>query len=325
MRSLVVDRFGAPQQVLTLRAQPLPQPGPGELRLKLILSPIHTHDLELVRGEYGHHPPLPFTPGTEAVARVDALGPQVRHLRIGQRVAVAGVNGTWAECFLADARRVVPVPDALPDEAACQLLAMPLSASMLVDELALQPGEWMIQNAANGAVGRIVNVLAQRRGAQVINLVRNAAAAESLRAAGQAHVLCSDDPHWQERAVQMTQGAALLRAVDSLGGDAPNQLLRVMSAGGTLISFGSAVSLTLNLHVDQLLYRQATVRGFWAAPRGAALDPADRARMIAEVIQLVLDGQLALPLAGCHDLADAAGAAAAAARPQRGGKVALRA
>lgn len=325
MRGLVVEGFGDPQQVLVLREQPLPQPGPGEVRLALILSPIHTHDLELVRGEYGHRPALPFTPGSEALGRIDALGPGVRHLRVGQRVAVAGVNGTWSECFLADARRVVPVPDALPDEAACQLLAMPLSASMLVDELALRPGDWMIQNAANGAVGRIVNVLAQRRGAQVINLVRSAAAAQALRAAGCPHALCSEDPHWPEQVAQITQGAALLRAVDSLGGDAPNQLLGVMSAGGTLISFGSAVSLTLNLHVDQLLYRQATVRGLWAAQRGATLASTDRARMIAEVIRLVLEGQLALPLGACHDLADAATAAAAAGQQHRGGKVALRA
>lgn len=325
MRSVVMDRFGAPQTVLGVRDLPMPTPGPGEVRLKLILSPIHTHDLELVRGEYGYRPSMPMTPGSEAVGRVDALGPGVEHLQPGQRVCVAGTNATWAEYFIARAKSVVPLPDALSDEAACQLLAMPLSASMLVNQLELQPGDWMIQNTANGAIGRIVNALARQRGFHVINLVRSTAAADAMRSAGYTHVLASDSPGWANQVAQLTQGVPLLRAVDSLGGDAPNALLGVLDEGGTLVCFGSMASLTLNLHVDNLLYKHATVRGFWAAKQGAVTSPAERERMVQEIIQMVQSGQLTLTVDASYDLADAAQAATAVAQPNRLGKIALRA
>lgn len=325
MRSLVIERFGDPQQVLIARERPVPQPGPGEVRLKLIQSPIHTHDLELVRGEYGYKPPLPTTPGTEAVGYVDALGPDVTHLQLGQRVCAAGLDAAWAEFFIARARGVVPLPDALSDDAACQLLAMPLSASMLVDNLALRPGDWMIQNTANGAIGRIVNAFATRRGFRVINLVRSLTAATVMRAAGYSHVVSREDPEWPQQVARILQGAKLQHAVDSLGGDAANELLGVLDTGGTLVSFGSMVSLTLNIHVDNLLYKQATLRGFWAAKQSALITAEERARMIREIIDMVLAGELALTVDAAFDLAHAGDAASAVSRPNRLGKVALRA
>ena len=138
----------------------------------MTLSPIHNHDLAIVRGVYGYRPELPAVPGTEAVGRVDALGEGVSGLRIGQRVATASTNGVWAECFIAAASKLLPVADALSDEAACQLLAMPLSALMLLEDLKLRPGQWLVQNAANGAVGKTLATLAQARGIQVVNIVR---------------------------------------------------------------------------------------------------------------------------------------------------------
>lgn len=323
MRSVVVKSYGEPQAVLDVTELPTPEPSVGEVRVKLILSPVHTHDLEMVRGEYGHQPALPMVPGTEAVGEVVALGQGVKGLRVGQRVAVAGATATWAEYFLARASSVVPLPDRLSDEAGCQLLAMPLSATMLVEDLGLKAGDWMIQNTANGAIGRIVNVLAKRRGFHVINLVRSASAAATVRSVFE-HVVSTDQPGWKEQVARITGGAFLGHAVDSLGGDAANDLMSVLSDGGTLVSFGSMNSLVLNLHVEHLLYRHGTVRGFWAARRGAELAPSERARLIVEVIDMVLAGELRLTVDAAYDIAEARKAALAVAEPNRSGKVAIR-
>ena len=155
MQSVVIDRFGEPADVVHLGERPLPEPGPGEARVRMTLSPIHNHDLAIVRGVYGYRPALPAVPGTEALGLIDALGEGVQHLRLGQRVASASAQAAWAECFISPAAKLVPVPDALPDEAACQLLAMPLSALMLLEDMRLQPGQWIVQNAAYGAVGKV--------------------------------------------------------------------------------------------------------------------------------------------------------------------------
>jgi NADPH2:quinone reductase len=325
MRCVVIQSFGKPSEVLELGEHPLPEPGPGEVRLQLILSPIHNHDLAIVRGAYGYRPPLPAIPGTEAVADVAALGPGVSHLSLGQRVCVAGASATWAEYFIAKAAAVVPLPEAVPDETACQLLAMPLSASMLLEDLQMKPGDWLIQNAANGAVGKVVNVLARKRGLHVVNVVRRRAGVDEMLAAGAEHVLATEELDWAARVARITGGAPVLRAVDSIGGRAANDLMNVMAPGGLLMVFGAMSGEPLSIDVGQVIFKQTTIRGFWGSKRSEATSGADKQRLIGELVQLAAGGALRLPVAGSYELSQAAEAAAASEQPGKPGKVVLRA
>jgi NADPH:quinone reductase-like Zn-dependent oxidoreductase len=323
MRAVVFHRFGRPAEVLAVGDRPVPQPGPGEVRVRTRLSPIHNHDLSIVSGTYGYRPPLPAIPGTEAVGTVDAVGPDVDRLQIGQRVSVAGASGTWAECFVAAAASAVPIPDALDDEAACQLLAMPLSAVMLLDDLRLQPGAWLVQNAANGAVGRLVDSLAPGRGLHVVNLVRSASAAQQLRSEGVQRVVATDAEGWKDTVAQHTGGAPVVSAIDGVGGRGAKDLLDVLATGATLVSFGAMSGEPLSIDAGQLIFKQATVRGFWAHARGQETSAHDRERMVGRVISDVLDGTLRLKTASRHGFGDVALAVRAATQPGRGGKVAL--
>ena len=114
MRSVVHDSFGVPEQVLKLGKRPKPVPGPGQALVKMTLAPIHNHDLMTAAGSYGVKPSLPAMGGTEAVGVVEALGEGVSNLTVGQRVA-GGAAGTWAEYYLVDAARALPVPDGVSD------------------------------------------------------------------------------------------------------------------------------------------------------------------------------------------------------------------
>lgn len=184
MRSAMHTTFGEPSDVLSLGSLPKPEPAAGEVRIQTLLAPIHNHDLWTIRGRYGYKPELPAIGGSEAVGMVEALGPDVEGVTVGQRVAVAGVHGTWAEYFLAPARQLVPVPDAIPDDVAAQLIAMPLSALMLLEFLQVAPGQWIAQNTANGAVGKTLAMLASARGVHVLNLVRRDAGVQELSGLG---------------------------------------------------------------------------------------------------------------------------------------------
>ncbi|MEJ8854775.1 zinc-binding dehydrogenase [Variovorax robiniae] len=323
MRSVILESFGNPQEVLTLGERPLPEPGPGQVRVRMSMSPIHNHDLAIVRGVYGYKPPLPATPGTEAVGTVDALGEGVTSPAKGQRVMMAGATATWAEYFLAPAAKLIPVPDALPDEAACQLIAMPLSAAMLLEDLQLKPGEWMVQNTANGAVGKTVAGLAKARGIHVVNLVRRDAGIAELEALGIANVVSTEQAGWQERVKSITGEAPILRAVDSIGGDAANQIAGVMAVGGTLVSFGAMSGKPLVIGADNLIFKQATVKGFWGAKRSESTPPAELAKLIGELMKAVATGALKLPVEAAFDIADAAKAAGASDVPGRTGKIVL--
>src|SRR5690606_29146578 len=141
MRSAMHHRFGDPAEVLVAGDSPLPEPGPGEVRVRMRLAPIHNHDLWTVRGQYGWKPSLPAIGGSEGFGVVDALGAGVEGFAPGQRVTAASGRGTWAEYFVAPAGMLVPVPDAIGDELAAQLVAMPLSALMLLETLDVAPGQ----------------------------------------------------------------------------------------------------------------------------------------------------------------------------------------
>src|SRR4051794_22475548 len=103
MKSVVFDTFGSPGKVLRTIERPLPEPGPGQVRVKLVLAPIHNHDLMIVTGHYGFKPELPHFPGTEALGVVDKLGEGVTNLTVGQRVTGGGTS-TWSEFYLASAQ-----------------------------------------------------------------------------------------------------------------------------------------------------------------------------------------------------------------------------
>lgn len=324
MQSVVIDQFGEPTDVVHSDERPLPLPGPTEARVRMILSPIHNHDLAIVRGVYGYRPVLPAVPGTEALGIVDALGEGVQGLKVGQRVAIATAQGAWAECFISPVTKLVPVPDTVSDEAACQLLAMPLSALLLLEDLRIQAGQWIVQNAANGAVGKTLATLAASRGIGVVNLVRRESALADLAGAGIAHGVATDSPGWQERASSHAGGAPLVRAIDSIGGEAAGQIMSLLAENGELISFGSLTLKPLLIGAEQLIFKQAVVRGYWASKRVAATPPAELARLIRELTGQVESGALKLPVDGVFGLADVAAAVAAAERVGRTGKVLLK-
>lgn len=323
MRAAVHRSFGAPEDVLQIDEVDLPEPGPGEVRVRILLAAIHNHDLMTVRGEYGMLPDLPARAGTEAVGVVDALGDDVSGIEVGQRV-VAGTPGVWAEYVTMPAARLVPVDDAIPDEAAAQLVAMPFSAISLLDSLGLERGEWMLQNAANGLVGRIVAQLAATRGVNVVGLVRRAETVDELAAAGIRGVVATDDEGWRDRVRELTGGAPIRAGVDSVGGTAAGDALSLVGDGGTLVVFGSMASPTLELSAGDILFREITVRGFWGAKLGRIQTPEQRARLMAELFARIVDGTVQLPVGPVHALDDIAEAVRASGEAGRSGKVLLR-
>lgn len=323
MRSVVFAKFGPPAEVLSMADSPKPEPKAGEVRIRMKMSPIHNHDTAIVAGNYGYKPALPAIPGTEAVGIVDALGAGVEHLALGQRVAVAGASATWAEYFTASAAKVVPLPDAVSDDTACQLIAMPLSAFMLLDDLNIKKGEWLIQNSANGAVGKTVANLARARGVNVVNLVRSEAAVAGLEALGIDNGISTEHEDWAERVTEVTGGAPVLRAIDSIGGTASNDLMDCLAPGGELVSFGALSGQPLAISAQNLIFKQATVKGFWGSKRTETTPPAEIGRAIGELVRLAASGELSLPVDASFDIADISGAIAAHHKPGRSGKVAV--
>jgi NADPH:quinone reductase-like Zn-dependent oxidoreductase len=324
MRALVHPTFGEASDVLDVVERPLPEPGAGEVRVRTVLSPIHNHDLWTVRGTYGFKPELPAASGTEAVGIVDSLGEGVENVQVGQRVATGGTFGVWAEYFVAQAAGLVPVPDGVSDETAAQLVSMPFSALSLLDFLEVGPGDWIVQNTANGAVGRLVAQFAAARGVRVLGLVRRDAGVDELAALGIEDVVSTESDGWRERAAAVLGGAAPRAAVDSVGGPAAGDLLSLLGEGGTLVSFGAMGSGTLELSSGDIIFKQTTVKGFWGSAVISTMAAEKRGALFAELVQRIGSGEVSLPVEAVYGFEDARDAAAASAVPGRAGKILLR-
>ncbi len=324
MRALIHSTFGEASDVLEVAERPLPEPAAGEVRVRTVLSPIHNHDLWTIRGTYGFKPELPAASGTEAVGVVDALGEGVESLQVGQRVATGGTFGVWSEYFVTKAAGLIPVPEVLSDETAAQLVAMPFSALSLLDYLEVEPGEWIVQNTANGAVGKLVAQFAAARGVRVLGLVRRDAGVEELAATGITDVVSTENPDWRERAAEILGESAPRAAVDSVGGAAAGDLLSLLGEGGTLVSFGSMGSSTLQIGAGDLIFKQATVKGFWGSKVSQSMDAGKRGALFGELVQRISSGEVALPVEAVYSIDDARAAAAVSDVPGRTGKVLLR-
>lgn len=324
MRALIHDTFGDPAEVLHVADVETPEPGPGEVRVRTVLASIHNHDLWTIRGTYGFKPELPARSGTEAVGVVDAVGEGVTTLQPGQRVVTGGTFGVWAEYFVAPAAALVPVPDGIDDEAAAQLISMPFSALSLLEYLDVAPGQWIAQNAANGAVGRLVTQFAAARGVHVLGLVRRAEGIAELAEAGISGVVATDDDAWRDRVIEITGGAPIVAGVDSVGGSASDDVLSLLADDGTLVVFGAMASPTMSLSSGSVIFRQVTVKGFWGSKVSRAMDASARAALIGEVIRGVGDGSVTLPVAAVHSFDEASLAVRANFEPGRVGKLLLR-
>jgi NADPH:quinone reductase-like Zn-dependent oxidoreductase len=325
MRSAIHHTFGDPTRVLGAGDSPVPEPGPGEVRIRMQLAPIHNHDLWTIRGQYGYKPALPAIGGSEGLGVVDAIGAGVEGLAVGQRVTAASGRGTWAEYFVASARMVIPMPAAIADEMAAQLIAMPLSALMLLEFLQVPRGGWIVQNAANGAVGKTLAMLAAARGIRVLSLVRRDAGVGEMAALGVGNVISTAAPDWREAAKALLGDGLAGVAVDSVGGQASADLMALLGENGVLVSFGAMSGEPMQVPSGDMIFKHATVKGFWGSKVSREMSVADKRRLVGELIQHALAGELKLPVDAVFDLAHAAQAAAASMQPGRSGKVMLRA
>lgn len=324
MRALIHNSFGDATEVLEIAERPLPEPGPGQVRVRTVLSPIHNHDLWTIRGTYGFKPELPAASGTEAVGIVDALGEGVETLQVGQRVATGGTFGVWSEYFVAKAAALIPVPDAVSDETAAQLISMPFSALSLLEFLDVKPGDWIVQNTANGAVGKLVAQFAAGRGVRVLGLVRRDAGIEELAALGIRDIVSTESADWRERAAEILGDATPVAAVDSIAGESAGELLSLLGEGGTLVSFGAMGTGVLQLASSDLIFKQTTVKGFWGSRVSQTMDAAQRGRLFGELVQRIASGEVKVPVEAVFPFEEARAAAAANATPGRAGKILLR-
>lgn len=299
----------------------LAAPAAGQVLVEVLASPINPSDLLTLSGVYGVLPDLPAVAGNEGVGRVAALGPDVHGLSIGQTVLLPLGAGTWASHLLARAAELVPLPDgADPRQLAMLAINPPTAALLLSDIVKLQAGDWVIQNAANSAVGSYLIKLAAERGIRTVNVVRRESALPGLKAAG-AEFMLVDGDDLARRVRQLTGGAEIRLAIDAVGGAATERLAGCVANGGTVVNYGVMSGEPCRIMPTHLIFRGVQLTGFWLATWYARASAEQRAALYGDLTRRIARGELQAPVAASYDIRDIKQAVAAAASGERDGKV----
>ncbi|HEX2216930.1 MAG TPA: zinc-dependent alcohol dehydrogenase family protein [Xanthobacteraceae bacterium] len=325
MQAVQFSRFGPGAEVAELVDVPDPgPPGPGEVLIDLLAAPINPSELLNFEGRYGAAPPaLPAFSGGEAVGRVSALGEGVRHLKVGDRVlTMSAGRGTWRERIKARAEPLFALPAGADVLQLAMLAVNPATAwNMLTQYVSLRPGDWVLQNAANSAVGHNVIKLAKTFGAHTLNVVRREDQIAPLLAAG-GDVALADGPDLVTQVAEATGNAPIVLALDAVVGDSTGKLANCLAPGGTLVIYGLLSGNASRFDAADVLFRKVSIRGFWLSAWFANSSAAERKRVYERLTALIADGTIRVPIEATYPLARVKEALAHAARP-RSGKILL--
>jgi NADPH:quinone reductase-like Zn-dependent oxidoreductase len=223
-------------------------------------------DLLQMNQQYGHQPSLPYVPGHEGVAVVLETGSDITDLKAGERVLPIGVFGVWSDELVVQRRSLISVPSDADVLQQAMLAANPATAWVLLQyQVDIQPGQWVVQNAANSAVGQCVRQLASHLGINLINVVRRPEAVASDLG---GHWLIDEgkDPDLlKEKVNEITRGEPVVLGLDAIGGSASQSLATSLSKQGRLILYGLLSGSTCSISAHDLIFRGVDVRGFWLA------------------------------------------------------------
>ncbi len=238
-KAIRIYEHGGPE-VLKWEDVEVGDPGEGEVQLKHTAVGLNFIDCYQRSGLYPID--LPATLGTEAAGIIEAVGPGVKDIEVGQRVAYAGgQSGSYCEARNFPANILVPVPDGIEDQTAAAMMLKGMTAHMLMFKCyAVQPGDTILVHAAAGGVGTIMCQWANALGATVIGTVGSAEKAEKAKARGCHHPVNYSEEDFAERVQEITGGKGVPVVYDSIGKDTYEKSLDCLGSFGTLVTFGNA-------------------------------------------------------------------------------------
>ena len=321
MKQVLIDRYGTPWDVARCADVPdVGEPAPDEVVFDVLAFPINPADMWFCKGSYRLKPPLPATPGAECVGRVSAVGSAVKHVKAGDLV-INLQRENWTQRRRVKGDDAIPLPAGIDlRQAAMVRINPPTARLMLSDFVDLAAGEWVIQNVANSAVGRLLIVQAHQRGLRTVNVVRRAELADELKALG-ADVVLVDGDDLADRVAGATGKAAIRLGIEAIGGAATGRIVDCVATEGTVVHYGSMSGEDPKVTRSNFIYRGVKLTGFMLG-RGLAKRDAAKVRDIyAELAGQVMAGTLYAPVDTVYPIEKIKEALAHADKGGRNGKI----
>ena len=319
-KAISYNEYGKPADVLHCISQPVAQPAAGQVQLKMLAAVINPSDFGQILGSYGTLKALPAVAGREGIAEVVKIGTGVTNIQVGQKVRIPAEAGAWQQYMLAEAETLQLVPEDIDaEQLAMSFINPPTAYRILADFVELKPGDWIIQNAANSAVGIAMIQLAAARGIKTINVVRRNELIAPLKKLG-ADVVVVDDDAYPKQLKELTGGKKAKLALNSVGGESAMRLIKCLEDGGTHITIGAMSFEAARFPTRFLIFNDVQLRGFWLDRWLRESTTESVEQLFQNIYELMRQGVLRTPISQRFEL-DAFAEALEASQAPRLGKV----
>ena len=315
------EAYGAPREVLRVVEQDPGDPAEGEVVVRMEAAAMHIADLRTIEGAATFRRPLPRTPGFEGIGRVERAGRDAGFAP-GDRVFPPLGSGTFRERLRCRGADCLPAPEGDAAQLALLTVNGPTAAVLLEDFAALQPGDWLVQNAANSSCGRYLIRLARLAGVRTVNIVRRPQMVDELLALGGDAVLV-DGPDLAAQVRAATGGVAPRLGVDAVAGAATQRIAECLAPQSPLVCYGAMGGAPCEIDF-YLMFREGIVLHGLSFVRQLQRRRPDEVRALyARLAGLMADGTLAARIAAVYPLDRIVEACEHAARSgaERDGKV----
>ena len=321
MKQVRFEAFGPPHEVADcVEVADVGAPGPDEVVIEVEAFPINPADLLTITGGYAVRPKPPATLGAEAVGRVVAVGSDVRELAAGDRV-ISLARDNWCQRRRLSAAQVLQVPaDADPLQLAMLKVNPATALLLLTSYVELQPGDWLIQDAANSGVGTNLIRLAKADGVRTVNVVRRAELIEPLQAIG-ADLVVVDSQNLADQVREKTGGAPVRLAIDAIGGEIVLRLADCLAEGGTVVNYGLLSGQPCMLGAHHTIFKSITLTGFWLQKQLTAMARPEIGQLYAALADRMRRGELKVEVEKTYPIEEIKAALAHAGRAGRRGKI----
>jgi mitochondrial enoyl-[acyl-carrier protein] reductase / trans-2-enoyl-CoA reductase len=318
---LVFSQTGKPAEVLEKQAFSPRPPQSGEVLARILAAPVNPADLNTIEGTYGVKLELPATPGIEGCGVVEAS--EDAAFQPGDKVIFLRRADTWATHTTVRADTLFKLPPDIDPLQAAMLKVNPATAWRLLHGIeSAKPGDWIVQNAGNSAVGRCAIQLARDLGIRTISFVRRPELIDELHQLGGDHVFLDDDDGLAA-AKSALGGANAALAFNAVGGDSALRLMKLLRESGTHITYGAMGRKPVTIPNGLLIFRDIRVRGLWVTRWVDDASSEEVRAVYQNLAARVVSGKLHQPVDATFPLDNFREALARLDSPERAGKILL--
>lgn len=322
MKSVQFEKTGLPGDVLNLVDINMPEPGPGEVVVKVSTCNINPADIMFIRGLYGLKPKLPSPVGFEGAGRIHACGEGVQ-IAPGTRVVFTTI-GAWQEYTCLPAKTVIPIPDQINDEAACQAFINPFTAYGMLETSGLGAGDWLLLTAGASACAKFVIQMCQERKINTVCTVRNDRQIDLLKSMGATAVINTEVDDLKTRVMEITDKKGVKNVFEAVGGELGTKALDCVGRDGMLTTYGMLSLQHMELNAGLLIFKNITIKGFWLTNWFGSLSGEEMATVSRHILSALATQQVKADIEAAYSLEDIKKAVAHMESPGRNGKVILK-